>query len=394
MPPSIINSALNDPASNLDATAQAAGINAPAAPAAATTTPSGIIGKAASDVTTYNGQAVVPASATAAPTAAPAAPDYTAQLTDAYQKSLGRAPDAAGLEFWKNKLASGVSLSDVTGAIANSGEAHPAATPVPTAAPVLPIKPTAGSYTPAQVGTPTAWNVTGNQTVANQLQGLMDPNNPLMQQARTQGLELANERGLMNSSIGESAAMNAEYAAAMPVAQADAATYAKAAGYNADQQNQAAMFNANAANQAALAHLQAQTQTDLGYLDTQTKINLTNLSNDNAVKLSTIEAQYHTVMQADASAQALFSQVTQNIATISASKDMDEAAKQAAVDNQLLMLKNGMQVNGAISNLNLGDLLNFGPAVTPAPAEAPANPGAARAFAAGEPTGIINGVLG
>jgi hypothetical protein len=256
-----------------------------------------------------------------------------------------------------------------------------------------------GNMTAATIGNPTPWNVTGSQTVAGQITALMDPNSPLIQQARTQGLELANERGLVNSSIGETAAMNAAYTAAQPIAQADAATYSKAAGYNADQKNQAAMFNATATNQAsqanlsaqtqqAIASLQAHTQTDLAYLDATTKTNLAALSNDNQVKLAQIEAQYHDQMQASQSASNLFSQITQNITNISASKDMDAAAKQAAVDNQLLLLRNGMSINGAISNLNLSDLLDFSGS-TPVP-PAPGDNGVGANYGGGL-GGIING---
>ena len=45
-------------------------------------------------------------------------------ISNAYQSSLGRMPDAAGLEFWQKSIASGASLSFVTDQIANSAEAQ------------------------------------------------------------------------------------------------------------------------------------------------------------------------------------------------------------------------------------------------------------------------------
>ena len=44
-------------------------------------------------------------------------------ISDAYQSALGRAPDAAGLEYWKGSAAAGNSISDIVNAISNSPEA-------------------------------------------------------------------------------------------------------------------------------------------------------------------------------------------------------------------------------------------------------------------------------
>ncbi len=44
-------------------------------------------------------------------------------ISDAYQSALGRAPDAAGLEYWKGSAAAGNSISDIVSSISNSPEA-------------------------------------------------------------------------------------------------------------------------------------------------------------------------------------------------------------------------------------------------------------------------------
>lgn len=62
------------------------------------------------------------------------------------------------------------------------------------------------------------------QTVAGQLGGLLRKDSPYMRQARTAGQQYANKRGLLNSSIGAQASEGAAISAALPVAQADAAT--------------------------------------------------------------------------------------------------------------------------------------------------------------------------
>jgi hypothetical protein len=358
---------MNDPAAQLNATATATptGIIAPAAPAAstppatATTAPPGTAGTMGTTATgqptygmagvkgaqfaNYNGQGVM---------VGDSVKQGFQESADKYNALTGAHLSAMDYDKMANPDSYG----------ARWGVADPAASAVPSVS--------APAYAPASLGNPTGWNVTGEQTVAGQIKQLLDANSPIIQQARAMGLAGANDRGLLNSSIGESAGLDAAYKAALPIATSDAGTFARAAGYNADETNQFAVHNMDAKNdafkatlsaqtQTAIANLQAQTQTNLGYLDATTKTTLANLSNENQLKLASVEAQYHTIMQSNASASDLFRQVTQNIATISASKDMDAAAKQQAVDNQLQMLKNGMQINGAISNLDLGALLNF-----------------------------------
>jgi hypothetical protein len=87
------------------------------------------------------------------------------------------------------------------------------------------------------------WQITPDQTVAQQVNGLVQADSPLMQQARTAGDQQAQSRGLLNSSIGIKAAQDSVYNAALPIAQADAATAARAAGYNVDTWNQANTAN-------------------------------------------------------------------------------------------------------------------------------------------------------
>lgn len=61
-----------------------------------------------------------------------------------------------------------------------------------------------------------------DDSVEGRVKGLVDVNNPLMQQARTQGTQAANRRGLLNSSIAAGAAQSAVIDKAVPIATADA----------------------------------------------------------------------------------------------------------------------------------------------------------------------------
>lgn len=85
-------------------------------------------------------------------------------------------------------------------------------------------------YTPAPTPAPQPQKaaeqlrVTPEMTVQGQLRNILDPNNPLMQQAATSGLQQAASRGLINSTIGQTAAADSMYRTALPIAQQDAST--------------------------------------------------------------------------------------------------------------------------------------------------------------------------
>jgi hypothetical protein len=89
----------------------------------------------------------------------------------------------------------------------------------------------------SQVQGTTPWTVQPNQTVQAQLQQIIASDSPLMQQARTRALQTANGRGLLNSTMSQTAADSAMYDAAFPIAAADAGLYGEAARFNADSSN-------------------------------------------------------------------------------------------------------------------------------------------------------------
>jgi hypothetical protein len=62
----------------------------------------------------------------------------------------------------------------------------------------------------------------GSTSVAGNLNAILASDSPLMQRARTAGLQFANKRGLLNSSIAGEAAQNAMIDAALPIASQDA----------------------------------------------------------------------------------------------------------------------------------------------------------------------------
>lgn len=84
----------------------------------------------------------------------------------------------------------------------------------------------------------TTWNVDPNQTVANQITGLLSSSNPYITNARAQGTQGAASRGFLNGSMAAGASENAAINAALPIATSDASTYARAGETNASNATQ------------------------------------------------------------------------------------------------------------------------------------------------------------
>jgi len=110
---------------------------------------------------------------------------------------------------------------------------------------------------------PSMGGVTGNQTVQGQMTGLMNSNNPLMQRAMTRASAAANKRGLLNSSMGVQAGQEAALTAALPIAQADAATNAKQAQMNQGYANQFSAQAQDLGNKTSLMGTELTNKTQL-----------------------------------------------------------------------------------------------------------------------------------
>ncbi len=210
------------------------------------------------------------------------------------------------------------------------------------------------TYNPAQAGNPTQWSVSPEQTMQGQLKALTDQNNPMTQQWMEQGREEAAARGFTgNSSIRDSGIIDSVMRNAIPIAQGDANTYAKAAGYNADTANQFTTANTNAQNTAAQFNANSQNQnyaTDLNAIAQQQNDLLQSAQMNNADLLSNNTA-----------AQQAFNTYQQAVATINQSTTMDAAAKQAAIKTQTQIFNQGIAGIRAQSpkTPNVSSLLQF-----------------------------------
>lgn len=256
----------------------------------------------------------------------------------------------------------------------------------------------------------TTLTTTPEQTVAGQMQGLMDPNNPFIQQARTRARVSGNARGLLNSSLIESAADSAAYDAALPIAQADAAQFGRAAEFNASTANQFAMADKAQAfdlekmdRQAAitLSQMSAEQQNIVARLAAQQGYNLETINanqvNDLAkfaaqveaqnqqaeakygydrglveiqkasnLEIASLESQYRLQTQGSTSATSIMNQLSAMIARAMDNKDTTTEAKQAQIDYYLSTSNAALKLVGQFAgdvdlSTALSDILGAAP---------------------------------
>lgn len=284
---------------------------------------------------------------------------------------------------------------------------------------------------------PTLRTVQDNELVQRQLEQIIGNDSPLIQRARARATEQMNARGLVNSSMALGAADTAVYDAALPIAQADAATYSGAARdnqavqnsmaqFNAGESNQtgrtnaglinqaaqfgaqagntASLANADSANRAALqtnqqqfqastfnaeqANTNARTQTDM-----QFRAALANVDPQIRAALSTLDNEFAAQRQASGTASEVWRQYQQSATAIMTS-DLPAESKQQMVAQLTQMTRQSMIASGAIDQvgidaiLTMPDLAGAAPALpaaaaSPAGGGAPAAPGAAPGTADG-----------
>lgn len=280
--------------------------------------------------------------------------------------------------------------------------------------PVTSYQPAAAAATPAQTSTytPNAYTVAPKATVASQIKDIIDSGSPLMEQAETNAKNQMNSRGLINSSMAVGAGQNAVIAAATPIATADASTYAQAGRDTTSAQNTALASEAAAKNTAGLQDATQQTATSQfntgqtnaalstasGASNTaaqqaqQNTANLDNIKANRAVDLqiSQLTTSNQRILQTSQGAQALYSQMLQNLSNIITNPNMSEAQKTTALNDGVQQLNDGLAVMSTIAGIpDLKSLLNFGPA--PAATTTPgAAPDTTSQPTGAQDTGIIN----
>lgn len=325
----IINQNQYDPMAPAAANGATDVLAAPPATPATVTQPAGTgILSTPAGSTTPVPDVATPSTNTAAPATTQAPADYTSQIQNLYQQDFGRQADQAGLDYWNNAMQNqNVSLDQTDAFMKNSNEykkLHGSQNPMP-----------GSPVTAAQLGTPTPWNVTSNQTVQGQLTSLIDPNNPYYQQWATAGAQDAAARGFTgNSSIRDTGIMNSVMANATPIATSDAGTYAKAAGYNADEQNQFAVKNQDANNAILTASLSANTQKYLSDQSAATQKAVQQMSTAGQMAISQAHDANSTLIQNNQAASSAYTNYVAAIAQIDQNGGMTEDAKRTAITTQ------------------------------------------------------------
>lgn len=227
----------------------------------------------------------------------------------------------------------------------------------------------------------TPYQVAPAGLVQERLKGIIDENSPLMKQSEMLSNQQMNARGLLNSSIANTAGQQAVIASAAPIAGADAASINAAMTNTANAQNAASQFGANAANVASSTNAQLLSAMNLANANSQNAaLNLQAqaenaralavLDNNSKQALAVLQAQNQQLLQASTSASSMFNQTVTNIANIQTNATLSEAQKNAAINSQLNMLNEGMRgvetvattEQGAIDSLNLSTLFGGGQA--------------------------------
>lgn len=228
-----------------------------------------------------------------------------------------------------------------------------------------------GNQLSVQAGDPTKWDVTADQTVEGRIAGIVeDKNNPLQVIARNNAKDEANSRGLVNSAMAVSAGERAAFESALPIAQADAATFAKAAGYNADQANQFALQNISAENQFRFAAQNNGFQKELAGMDisAQERMALTNRETQRMIGQMDIDSRRdaekfandnRTMLETNAQAAGVFNTAMSAINNISLNDKMDADTKTRATANVWRDVQVQFKVLGQVAGLNLEQKLNF-----------------------------------
>lgn len=227
--------------------------------------------------------------------------------------------------------------------------------------------------------------LTPEALVSSQFNTLIQEDSPLIQEARRRADEQSQARGLLSSSAAMNRSQRAAYEAALPIAQADAATYAtfqgrEQAGELAQQQvvTEGAVSSALKGFQTQLDQstnaIQNEFTAALKGADIASQVHLTDFQarwdQDTKIKMQTMSEDLQMKMQANAISQEQYnasllsmSQISQNtqtaIAQLIASPDFMSGGAEAArttFNNLLDQASASMDFIGSVGNIEQENL--------------------------------------
>lgn len=220
-----------------------------------------------------------------------------------------------------------------------------------TPAPASPVTTAPTAYTPEKVN-PTTRNVTSDQTVLGQVNRVLDSNSPLLERERAIAAEVANRRGLLNSTMAVQAGEAAVMDKALQIANPDAQAHQQASRDNMQAMNTASTVNAGAQNEVYARNQASQLQQDSQRLASQ-------LDSGSRERLAAIMQNYGTMNAASQTANSTLTELNRGIQTILASPDIAQENKQGLIDKLIQSTQNTLRTIGIINGVDFGSLLNF-----------------------------------
>ena len=172
------------------------------------------------------------------------------------------------------------------------------ATPVLTLDNVEPYDPSRAQQSPNFVQ-PQTYAPDESGTVAGQMSGLLSPDSPYMEVARTKGIQFANQRGLLHTSLAGEASQKAAIESALPIAQQDAKAYTDAGLSRQAYEQQAGLTDIQAGAASQLATQEAQHKGALAGQQIQAQSALSTQEAQQTRQL----AEYSALVQSGLSAQ-------------------------------------------------------------------------------------------
>jgi hypothetical protein len=234
-----------------------------------------------------------------------------------------------------------------------------------------------------------SWQVTAPQTVESRAAGIINQDGPLMQQARGFAMQKANERGLINSSLGIQAAQDAVTGRAVDIARQDAATAADAAKFNVNQGNSWSLAQQELAQKGGQFDRQLNSQSSQFDRDLQYRYDAAKSNNENAASMAALENKYRTQLQNDSAFNKQYEIYVDALYRIDNNKDLDAQAKAVMKQEQARILEDYAKVRGLGLNLDFSQRYTA-PASAPQPGSTdPQQPPTPTVFQPGDPNPFL-----
>ena len=220
------------------------------------------------------------------------------------------------------------------------------------------------SVAPVSTTGTTQANASNDGTVQGRLGSIMDENSPLMQQAKTQGLQIAADRGVLNSSMAQTAAQDSMYRAATPIATADAGNAtqlasanigANASMHNADVGAAASRYGADvsaatsittnaATNKTSADNTAANNTTSIANTKStnETSLATSKLNNETTVSVNKAKDDNALLISKSGSAATSFDKLNATVAAIDADPKMSIEDKTTATQHALALFQLSM----------------------------------------------------